>query len=270
MHPALYSWREQLPATIVRLLAYLGGLALLSIAPRKSFNRARAMRAIKPADPGNGARSRAPFPAFALSIPEAADAPAHYAVRYNRYGAGRKDILSLGEPDGAGALSAGRDLPAGQRDRALRRAGGDDRPRRRKPRARSSRDAASRSPASSGRCRSSPSTPPRHAALPRFPAQLRRSAAAIVRLVLPGRRPGRALDLVLRARPAHAFVGRQRAQVGALFAKADLKRSLLRRARSHPRRHAEIQGALAGARHPPAAAPHRTLSGVARVPARPL
>jgi len=32
MHPALYSWREELPATLVRLLAYLGGIVLLSVA----------------------------------------------------------------------------------------------------------------------------------------------------------------------------------------------------------------------------------------------
>ena len=42
-----------------------------------------------------------PFPAFALSIPEAADAPAKYAIRRHGAGGGRKDILELGEPDGA-------------------------------------------------------------------------------------------------------------------------------------------------------------------------
>ncbi len=100
MHPALYSWREQLPATIVRLLAYVGGLALLSIAAAQVFQSPAPIDAIKPADPAPWSEVARPFPAFALSIPEAADAPAHYAVRYNRYGAGRKDILSLGEPDG--------------------------------------------------------------------------------------------------------------------------------------------------------------------------
>src|SRR5574337_888763 len=32
MHPALHSWREELPNTFVRLLAYLGGAAALSMA----------------------------------------------------------------------------------------------------------------------------------------------------------------------------------------------------------------------------------------------
>ena len=42
-----------------------------------------------------------PFPAFALSIPEAADVPSSYAIRRHAEGGGRKDILSLGEPDSA-------------------------------------------------------------------------------------------------------------------------------------------------------------------------
>ena len=40
-----------------------------------------------------------PFPAFALSIPEAADMPASYVIRRHSEGGGRKDILTLGEPD---------------------------------------------------------------------------------------------------------------------------------------------------------------------------
>jgi hypothetical protein len=99
MHPALYSWREQLPATVVRMLAYLGGIALLSIAAAQVFQSRPAMDAIKPADRPQWTEIERPFPAFALSIPEAAGVPAHYAVRYNRNGVGRKDVLSLGEPD---------------------------------------------------------------------------------------------------------------------------------------------------------------------------
>jgi hypothetical protein len=99
MHPALYSWREQLPATIMRLLAYVGGIALLSIAAAQIFQSRPAMDAIKPADRAQWKKIARPFPAFALSIREAADVPAHYAVRYNRNGVGRKDVLSLGEPD---------------------------------------------------------------------------------------------------------------------------------------------------------------------------
>jgi len=41
-----------------------------------------------------------PFPAFALSIPEAADVPSNYAIRRHADGGGRKDILALGDPNG--------------------------------------------------------------------------------------------------------------------------------------------------------------------------
>jgi hypothetical protein len=99
MHPALYSWREQLPATIVRLIAYLGGLMLLSIGAAQIFQSRPAIDAIKPNDRAQWSDIARPFAAFALSIPEAAGAPARYAVRYNRNGVGRKDTISLGEPD---------------------------------------------------------------------------------------------------------------------------------------------------------------------------
>ena len=100
MHPALYSWREQLPAAIVRVLAYVCGLALLSIAAAQIFQPRPPINSVKPADQGARWNEIArPFPAFALSIPEAAGVPAHYAVRYNRNGVGRKDILSLGDKD---------------------------------------------------------------------------------------------------------------------------------------------------------------------------
>lgn len=40
-----------------------------------------------------------PLPIFALSIPEAVGVPAHYVIRRNIKGGGRKDILSLGTPN---------------------------------------------------------------------------------------------------------------------------------------------------------------------------
>jgi hypothetical protein len=100
MHPALYSWREQLPVTIVRVLAYLGGIAVLSVGAAQIFQSRPGMDAIRPIDRPQWSEIERPFPAFALSIPEAADAPSHYAILRNVAGDGRKDILSLGDPDG--------------------------------------------------------------------------------------------------------------------------------------------------------------------------
>jgi hypothetical protein len=101
MHPALYSWREQLPAIVVRLLAYLGGITVLSIGAAQFFQSAPAIGPIKTANRPQWIEIEKPFPAFALSIPEAAGAPSHYAILRSRTGGGRKDILSLGEPDSA-------------------------------------------------------------------------------------------------------------------------------------------------------------------------
>ena len=99
VHPALYSWRAQLPATIVRVLAYVGGVAVLSIAAAQIFQSRPPMDAIKPADRPQWSEIERPFPAFALSIPEAAEAPSHYVILRNVHDGGRKDIISLGEED---------------------------------------------------------------------------------------------------------------------------------------------------------------------------
>ena len=101
MHPALYSWREQLPATLVRLLAYLGGITVLSIGAAHIFQSRPAIDPINAAARPQWVEIEKPFAAFVLAIPEAAGVPSHYTILRNRTGAGRKDILSLGEPDGA-------------------------------------------------------------------------------------------------------------------------------------------------------------------------
>jgi hypothetical protein len=101
MHPALRSWRDRLSSTLVRLTAYLGGLALLSIVAAEFFRSPPVMTDIKQDDASAWTEIERPFPAFALSIPEAADAPATYAIRRHIKGGGRKDILALGNPDSA-------------------------------------------------------------------------------------------------------------------------------------------------------------------------
>lgn len=100
MLPALHSWREQLPPILVRLLAYVGGAAMLAMLAAQIFQSPPALGPALPARTEWSEIER-PFPAFALSIPEAADVPASYVVRRHAGGGGRKDILSLGEPDDA-------------------------------------------------------------------------------------------------------------------------------------------------------------------------
>jgi len=102
MHPALHSWRDVLSGTLVRMLAYLGAAALLSMAGAHLFRTSPVLETLTTAPRDPWITIGKPFPAFNLSIPEAADAPTHYAIRRNVEGGGRQDILSLGEPDGAG------------------------------------------------------------------------------------------------------------------------------------------------------------------------
>jgi len=98
MHPALHSWRDELPSSFVRLLAYLGAVAVLSIGAAR-VSQPTATNSVEPAHYPEWIEIERPFPAFALSIPEAADVPASYAIRRHAEGNGRKDILSLGDPD---------------------------------------------------------------------------------------------------------------------------------------------------------------------------
>lgn len=102
MHPALHSWRDDVSTNLVRLFAYLGGLAVISIGAALVFQAPALFEAITPADRPEWIEIERPFPAFALSIPEAADQPASYAIRRHAEGGGRKDILGLGNLDGSG------------------------------------------------------------------------------------------------------------------------------------------------------------------------
>ena len=101
MHPALHSWRDEWPGQAVRLLAYVGGLTLLSIAAAAVYRSTPPIPAIAPVDRSHWITVDRPFPAFALSIPEAAGQPESYAIRRHTTGDGRKDVLGLGDPEAA-------------------------------------------------------------------------------------------------------------------------------------------------------------------------
>jgi hypothetical protein len=81
------------------LLAYLGAVALLSIGAAHVFQSPKVMRVITPMHLPDWVDVERPFRAFALSIPEAADVPSGYTIRRHAESGGRKDILTLGEPD---------------------------------------------------------------------------------------------------------------------------------------------------------------------------
>ena len=263
MHPALQSWRDELPSSSVRILAYLGAVALLSIAAARVSQPPARVNIITPAHRPEWVEIERPFPAFALSIPEAADVPANYAIRRHAEGGGRKDVLTLGDPDSATPLSASRDLPAGKRNPSVPRSeGGNHRQRRR---TRTCRGAAWRQTSHEQVRR----TDDRHlrdverdtTPLPGFRTYLSRSAVADIRLVLPGRRRiDRTKHIGVCIGSIDIAVRRKRSEDWRTVRTGRTQSQLLRPTRSNPRRNAEIPFALEGTRKRPEPRRSRALS----------
>jgi len=100
MRPLLRPGREAFSGIVVRWLAYAGAASVVAGVITWPFRAPQTATLPRPR-PGAWSEIERPFPAFALAIPEAGDAPAHYVILRHVVGGGRKDILSLGEPDTA-------------------------------------------------------------------------------------------------------------------------------------------------------------------------
>jgi hypothetical protein len=101
--PALRSVRGELSATFVRVLAYVGAMAVLAVLAAKIFGTPLVEAAIEPATRTEWTGVERPFRAFALTIPEFAEPEPDYAIRRHATGGGRKDIMTWGKPDSAGS-----------------------------------------------------------------------------------------------------------------------------------------------------------------------
>ena len=102
MHRGLRNFAEELHATLARLLAYLGALAILAVAAAELFDTPIGMEAAAPPvvksdwiDVGK------PFPSFELSLPELAESEPRYSIRRHADGGGRKDVISFGDTPGS-------------------------------------------------------------------------------------------------------------------------------------------------------------------------
>lgn len=100
MHPALRSFGDQVRAALVRMFAYGGALALLAIVAARLFEVEDAPTAIEPTPRAVWTAVERPYRAFMLNSPHLPE-PA-YAIHRHVAG-GRKDILTVGAEDGAGA-----------------------------------------------------------------------------------------------------------------------------------------------------------------------
>ncbi len=89
-------------ATLVRILAYMGGLAVLAIAAASFFRAPSVVAAIQPAPRREWINVERPHPAFEMQMPELAADGFNYTILRRDSDGARKDVLSWGEPSAAG------------------------------------------------------------------------------------------------------------------------------------------------------------------------
>lgn len=83
-------------ATLVRIFAYLGGIAVLSLVGAMFFKQPDATAVHEPVPQRTWVEVDKPWPAFEVSVPGIND-DMQYAIRRHVEGGGRKDTLSFGE-----------------------------------------------------------------------------------------------------------------------------------------------------------------------------
>ncbi len=97
MHPSAPTLTREIRATAVRLLAYICGLAALSVLAAEVFKTAPVVAANEPAPRPEWVTIERPSPAFEANLPELSE-EGRYIIKRHVRGGGRKDIISFGEP----------------------------------------------------------------------------------------------------------------------------------------------------------------------------
>jgi hypothetical protein len=119
VRPPYYSLADEIRATLVRILAYMGGLAVLAVAMASLFQAPSALNVAAPELPPRLAAQPAaepptqpawrtverPYPAFELLLPEFTTAPAAYAIQRRPSDGARKDVLSWGDAAAPGPFA---------------------------------------------------------------------------------------------------------------------------------------------------------------------
>jgi hypothetical protein len=105
VRPATYSIPEDIRATFVRLIVYMGALAALAAGVVSFFGTptdiVAALGSASAQRPAWSTVER-PYPAFELLMPELAGSTYDYAIQRRAKDGARKDLLSFGEPADAG------------------------------------------------------------------------------------------------------------------------------------------------------------------------
>jgi hypothetical protein len=98
LQPVSHAVPGDIRATIVRILAYMGGLAILAIAAASFFQPPSGVAAVKPAPRPQWVNVERPHPAFELIMPELAASDFDYAILRRTADGARKDTLTWGAP----------------------------------------------------------------------------------------------------------------------------------------------------------------------------
>jgi hypothetical protein len=99
VQPALYSVGGDIRATLVRIVAYMGGLGLLAVAAAGFFqNEHGSLGAVAPAPIAAWIAAEKPYPAFELLMPELNGSAFNYAILRRGTDNARKDVLTWGAP----------------------------------------------------------------------------------------------------------------------------------------------------------------------------
>ncbi len=102
MRPASYSLSDDIRATTVRALAYMGGLAALAVGAAGYFHLPVGIAAVGAAPRPAWINVERPYPAFELRMPELTPGAFNYAILRRPADGARKDVLSWGGPAAAG------------------------------------------------------------------------------------------------------------------------------------------------------------------------
>jgi hypothetical protein len=95
---------EDIHGTIVRIFAYVGGLAILAVVAASIFRTPAVVAAFDPSPRPKWVQIERPHPAFELLLPDLSAAPSYTIWRRDSDGA-RKDVLKWGEAAGSGPFA---------------------------------------------------------------------------------------------------------------------------------------------------------------------
>lgn len=104
MHPALRTFADEARETLVRVLAYFGGILVLSMLSAELIGHPAPPLRLSRTAPAEWIDVHRPHAAFSADFTEI-ESPSRYAIRRHVNFYGRKDIMAFGAPGDDGAIA---------------------------------------------------------------------------------------------------------------------------------------------------------------------